>query len=336
MQIDERVGDDKGRSQPEHELNIRRARLALSGRIGERVAYNTLYQGDGANANTASLLEGYIEVALWPWLGVRVGQYKYYFDIEGRESDAGTPLVDRAFVTTAVAGGLNGASTASNPSGSFRDRGLTLSGTRGAKMKWSYSAGAFQGQGRASDNNNELAYVLGAGLDPGYGLRFNAGFLSADNTARGTNLTPAQAEKNTFRAWTVGGAYDRGRFFARAEYYQGQRTRGRTEQDLDGFYLVGAWTAASRVELLARYHAFQDERFPAGNDHMDGVDVAVKYYFDRRDRRSGTFVIVDYAIRNADAGVNSGLTLLNDGRGAALESGRDVANVLTVRLQVRF
>ena len=49
-----------------------------------------------------------MEVALWPWLGVRVGQYKYYFDIEGRESDAGTPLVDRAFVTTAVAGGLNG------------------------------------------------------------------------------------------------------------------------------------------------------------------------------------------------------------------------------------
>jgi hypothetical protein len=34
--------------------------------------------------------------------------------------------------------------------------------------------------------------------------------------------------------------------------------------------------------------------------------------------------------------VNSGLTLLNDGRGAALESGRDVADVFMVRLQVRF
>lgn len=331
VQFDERVGDDKTGKQPEHEFNVRRARLTLSGRVGDRVAYNLTFQGDGANVNTASLLDGFADLTFRPWLKLRAGQYKYDFDLEGHESDSGNPLPDRTFATNAVAGGLNGTSTASAPAGSFRDRGLTLGGSSSlGQVKWSYGLGLFQGTGRASDNNSKPAYTLNTSLEPRAGLLLNLGLLSADTAAAGA------AAESTYRAWTIGASYERGRVFVRGEYYQGQRETAAGDQDLDGFYLVGVFAAATRLDLVARYHSFQDERFAAGDDHMDGVDLGVKYYFDRRDRRSGTFVAVAYSIRNADPGVTSGLTLLNDGRGAALESGRDVANALTVRLQVRF
>ena len=151
--------------------------------------------------------------------------------------------------------------------------------------------------------------------------------LTAGKLARVPVLASTKHGFNAFRD---------SRLFARGEYYRGQRETAGTDQDLKGFYVVGVFAAVPRLDLVGRYHVFQDRRFPAGDDHMDGVDLGVKYYFDRRDRRSGTFVVATYSIRNADAGVTSGLTLLNDGRGAALENGRDVANALTVRLQVRF
>lgn len=331
LQIDERVGDDKTGKQPEHEFSVRRARVTLSGRVADRVAYTLTFQGDGANVNTASLLDGFAEVTFRPWIKARVGQYKYDFDLEGRENDSANPLPDRGFATNAVAGGLNGASTASNPAGSFRDRGVTFGGTSTqGSLKWSYGLGLFQGTGRASDNNSKPAYTLNTSLEPRPGLILNLGLLSSDTAASGATIP------NTYRAWTVGGSIERHRLFARGEYYRGQRETAGTDQDLKGFYVVGVFAAVPRLDLVGRYHVFQDRRFPAGDDHMYGVDLGVKYYFDRRDRRSGTFVVATYSIRNADAGVTSGLTLLNDGRGAALENGRDVANALTVRLQVRF
>jgi hypothetical protein len=336
MQVEERIGDDRGRRRPQHEMNIRRARLTASGRVGEHVAYSAMFQGDGANANSASLLEGYVELTLQPWLKARVGQYKYAFDVEGRESDAGTPLVDRPFVTNAVAGALDGSSTASNPAAGFRDRGLTLSAAAGGTVPAAVSLGVFQGAGRASDNNDELAFVLGGSLEPAPGLRVSAGWLSSDNTDRAPDAAVGADTRNTYRAWTLGASAERGRFFSRAEYYRGQRREGETRQDLDGFYAVGSWTAGARVDLVARYHRLRDGRFPGGDDSMEGANLAFKYYLERREGRSGTFVIVDYAFRGADPGVTSGLTLLNDGRGAALESGREVAGVLTLRIQARF
>jgi hypothetical protein len=330
-QFDERVADRAPPGVPRHEFNVRRARLTASGRVGEHVAYSFTYQGDGANVNTASLLDGQVEVIHRPWLKARLGQYKYDFDMEGRESDAGTPLPDRPFPTVAVAGGLTPTSTPSNPSGAFRDRGVTVGGSieRG-DLEWGYAVGIFQGTGRESDNNNKPGYVLGAYLDPRPGLKINAGFLYSDNTPADEPVGP------TYRAWTVGGAYDRGRVFVRGEYYRGRRQAGAVRQDLGGFYVLGSFTPAARLDLLARYHALRDDRYLTGSDHLGAVDLGVKVYLDRRERRSGTFLVASYSFRQADDGVIAALTLLNDGRGPVLATGEDVPDVFILRFQVRF
>jgi hypothetical protein len=330
-QVDYRRGDHQSlATAPEHEFNVRRARVGVAGKIGARVAYAVTIQGDGLNVNTASFRDFYADVTISSRLKLRAGQNKYDFDMEGRESGNLMPLPDRVRVTNTVAGSLTGAGTASNTASDFRDRGISLFGSaKTGSVTWGYAAGAYQGTGRASDNNSEFGFVVRGQVDPTPGLKLSAGYLSSDNTAEGAR------DEDSYSAWTAGAAYERKRVFLRGEYYHARREKAAARQDVDGFYLVGSYSPHDRVDVLARYQVLEDGRFPAGNDRLDSVDFAVKYYFERREGRSGTLLSLGYSIRNADAGFASGVTL-NDGRGAALTRGADVGNVLQLRLQVRF
>jgi hypothetical protein len=331
-QIDYRRGDHGALANaPEHEFNVRRARLGVSGTLTERLAYVVTVQGDGLNANTASVIEAYGDVTLRPWVKVRAGQYKYDFDVEGRESAHQIPLPDRPFASHIVAGGLNGASTASSGSSSFRDRGISLLGsTRQGSVKWGYALGVFQGTGRASDNNNEFAYVAQGSAEPLAGLRLSAGYLQCDNAPEGSS------ERNDYRAFTAATAYDAGKWLLRGEYYDGRRRRASVREDADGFYLTAGYTPVPKLDLLVRYQQVEDGRFTTGGNRLRSVDVGLRWYLERKDRRSGSFLMLAYEGRDADDGFKTGVTVLNDGRGAALERGQDVKGVFVARLQVRF
>jgi hypothetical protein len=332
LQMELRQGVAKsGVTLPEHELNVRRARVTFAGKISSRVSYSATVQGDGTNANSASLLDVSAYVSLTPWAAVRVGQYKYEFDIEGRESDAANPIIDRSFATNAVAGSLNGASTASSAASSHRDRGVSLVGsTKGAGLKWGYGVGLFQGAGRASDNNNAFSVTANGNVEPLPGLKLNVGVLTSDAADRGA------AARNKYTAWTLGAIFDRGRLFARSEYYQGRRDRQSGNQDLNGYYLLGSVTPLASLDLMVRYQRMTDEQYGPSDNAARSVDLSAKLYFDRRARRSGTYLSLTYMLRKADDAFKKGLTLLNDGRGAALDNGALVGNVLAARLQVAF
>jgi hypothetical protein len=239
-------------------------------------------------------------------------------------------MIDRAFATNAVGGGLNGTSTASSPAGSHRDRGMSLLGsTKRAGVKWGYALGLFQGAGRASDNNSAFGLAVNGNVELAQGLKLTAGLLSSRSEDRG-----ATAEYK-YQAWTAGAAFDRGRVFLRGEYYRGTRKRV-TDQKVWGYYVLGAYTIVPRVDILVRHQFVGDEQYGSIDNSATSTDVAAKLYFDRRARRSGTHLSVTYMLRDADAAFKKGLTLLNDGRGAALDSGALVGNVLAVRLQLVF
>ena len=339
FQFDYRRGDAAGQKLAENqEWKAREVRLSASGGLGRRVRYVAVVQGDGLQASSASVIYAFVDYGALPWLSARVGQFKYSFDIEGRELGHERPLPDVPFVTKAVAGGLNGLSNASKAPAGFTDRGLTVSGSVPmGGVTFGYSVGLFQGSGRSADNNREVAGVLGASAQTKSGLRLNAAWLSSDNTP-----SASPDRRDLYRAWTAGASLDRGRWLLRGEYYHGQRTPGDGRTALRGFYSTAGYSVAKWLDLVTRYQALEQRVAAAGSAEattkLSGVDVGLRYFIDRRDRRSGSHVSVSYSFRNADdrQGNPLGLTVLNDGRGQLLEQARDLSGVLIVRLQTRF
>ncbi|HSB61595.1 MAG TPA: porin [Vicinamibacteria bacterium] len=313
---------------PEHEFHLRRARFIFTGSITDRIAFNFSVQGNGVSENR--VLDMNVDFTLTPWLKLRAGQNKYEFDIEGREPFHANPFQDRSFAANAVAGGLGGASTASLPTSSFRDRGVgALVSRQDGGLKWGFAAGAYQGVGFALDNNSSFSLTVN-GTAETRGLRLNGGYIyspSADEDA---------PEKNDYSAWTLGFSYDKGRFLVRGEYYGGERDRGATREDVSGFYLMGGVTLAKRLDVGVRYQRLADGRFPENDDRLSSVDLQARLFLDRKDRRSGTSLTAGVMLREADAGFDRGVTLLNDGRGAALSRGGDVDAVFLARVQIRF
>lgn len=328
-QFDYRRGDDAGQaSATDHEFNVRRARLTVAGSAHKRVSYSLTVQ---LESTSAAVLDALVDVELKPLARLRVGQYKYDFDLAGRESSSALAFLDRPFATNAVAGSLNGQSTPSSTLSNFRDRGLTLFGdTKDRRVNWGYGLGLFQGTGRTSDNNDAFSYTANLRVWPTKDLRLNAGLLSSDNLAKGA------AGEDRYEAWTVGGTWEHGRGHARAEYYSGTRDRGTSEGRVRGYYVHGSYSPAARLDLLARYQWSEDDRLPAGDRSADSIDLGLRWYFVRKAPRSGTHVSVNYMSRSADPAFGDRLTLLNDGRGPLLKSGSLVKGVLAARLQVQF
>ncbi len=328
LQLDYRRGDAKDQKLlAEHELNLRRARLFFTGKVNDRIAYGMTLQGDGGQT---ALLDGFADLTLKPAAKLRVGQYKYEFDITGRESAQVLAFADRPWVTNAVAGSMNGASTASSPAASFRDRGVTVLGdTKTGRVSWGYGVGVMQGAGRGSDNNNAFGYTLHLHILPIEKLRLSGGFLASDSATRGAPTS------NEYSAWTAGASYETSRLTLRGEYYHGQRDKGTASESVKGFYVHGIYTRSS-LDLMLRYQQMQDTRFVPGSDEARSVDLGAKWYFVRQNKRGGSSLAVNYLLRDADPGFKDGVTVLNDGRGGLLTAGQSVGNVLTARLQVQF
>ena len=329
LQADYRRGDDAGRpSTVAHEFMLRRVRLTASGKGPDRISYSATLQMEGSST---VVLDAFADYSFNPLARVRIGQYKYDFDLVGRESSSSLAFIDRPFAANSVAGSLNGASTASTTTSNFRDRGVTLAGdTKDRPMNWGYSLGVFQGAGRTSDNNDAFGYVANLRAYPVKSLRLNAGFLSSDAAPKG------DARRNRYDAWTAGVNYDHKKTSVAAEYYSGRRDRGANEESVDGYYVSASYSPRPKVDILGRYQSIEDDRFATGSASADSIDVGVRWYFQRKGQRSGTHLSLNYMARSADDGFSDGLTVLNDGKGPALANGNLVKDVVAVRFQVQF
>jgi hypothetical protein len=328
LQVDYRRGDADASESPVHEVNARRARIGIGGRLDDRVSYALSVQGDGLNAGSASVLDAGITVRLSSWARISAGQFKYDFDLQGRESASGLSLSDRPHVTQVVAGGLNGASTPSSPSGSFRDRGLNLGlGAPSGRLRG--SVGLYQGSGRGSDDNSSFAPVFQLQGAPAKGLLLSGGFLYSDTVDAG------DPGPGSYRAWTAGAAYERGRLLLRGEYYGARREGESGTQDVEGFYVHAVVRLGKNFEALARYQQLRDPAVLAEGS-LRSADLGARCWLVRGPGRVGANLLVNALLRSSADGPLGGVTLLNDGRGAVLMRGEQVEPVVVARLQVQF
>ena len=329
-QVDYRTAFQAPPGVASHEFNLRRARVNFDAGVTSRIRCELQLQGDGANVGSASLIDAYVDFLVHPGLTLRAGQNKYEFDFEAREGDPAIPLLDRSFASNAVAGSLSGLSTANIAVAAARDRGLTLvSDFERAGMKWRVGGGVYQGSGRSSDDDSAVAFTLRAEAARGP-VKLGMGYLRSPPAARADPLP------TRFEGVNVGAIFERGRMLLRGEYYGARRDRAGRREDVAGFYLVGGVSVVTSLDVLVRYQRLRDGHFPAGEDGIRSVDLGVKWFFERRGRCAGTFLAANLMFRRADPGFDQGVTLLDDGRGELLASGRDVGTVLIVRWQVEF
>lgn len=324
LQVDYRRAD----AAPAHEFNVHRARLAFSGTAGERVSYTLVVQGDGLDADSLGLIDASVGVRLAPWARLQAGQFKYDFDLQGRESATLLAFSDRPHATQTVAGSLDGSSTPSAASSAYRDRGLSLAAeTSGGR--WRASLGLYQGHGRASDNNSSFAPVVRVQAAPAKGLLFSGGLICADTA------DARAAGAGRYRAWTLGSSYARGRLLLRAEYYGARRTSASAQARVEGFYVQAVRSLGRDFEALARFQSLADPAVLAKGS-LRSIDLGARYYLARLEDRGGTNLLVNLMLRRAGPGPLEGLTLLSDGRGAVLTRSEGLEPVFVARLQVQF
>ncbi|MEW6613730.1 MAG: porin [Pseudomonadota bacterium] len=340
IQSDYRSGQNGATGADQQEFNMRRARVGISGKVNDLIGYGVVLQGD--NTNNTVFRDMFATLNFNPLAKVTVGQFKYEFDLEGRESSADRPFMDRTTATNIVAGGA---------SGDFRDKGVQLSGAMDmGGMGAGYAVGVWNGSGGTTtglnpqDNNNALMYTANLFVSPMAGTKLNAGYMNNNGFA----TTGAGFD---YTAWTLGAAYDVGPMFARAEYYNGKRENIAglvANEDVKGWYVMAGYSVLPDVDLMARYQTVEDEAWGTTANQLSSVDLGAKYYFTRKGKRSGTNIAVNYMIRDADANVGADapdgstrasantIRTLNDGRGSVLTTGAGVDNVLAARLQVAF
>ncbi|HVR38119.1 MAG TPA: porin [Thermoanaerobaculia bacterium] len=261
------------------ELDLRRVRLAFSGSPAKRISYFAMLETDHWHPLSTRFVDLSVDLKLSDALKVRAGQFKYDFDIEGREAAHLIPFIDRAFVTNAVSGSLDGRSTPSSTRSAFRDRGVSvISDTK----RWGWAVGVFQGAGRGEDDDHNFGTTANLRLKPRDGVVINTGIIASD--------------ENDFRAWTGGASWDvNARLLVRGEVYAGSR---RTS-DVRGGYISTAFTILPSLDLLARVQHIDDEQFADGD--ASSVDIGAKWYLRRKDKRSGTSLAINYMHRDSRA-----------------------------------
>lgn len=314
-----------------HEFNVRRARLGVRGAVTPAIRYQLVLQGDGLTANSASVLDAVLDARIAPGLNLRVGQFKYDFDIEARRHDMLCPMIDRTYVANTVAGSLDGRSTASVQLSNARDRGIALQASRKAgSWEWRPAVGIFQGTGRASDENNQVSVTGQLAVEGGPGLLLSGGYLYSDNEPSG------ETGIDRFSGWTVGAQYEAHPLYACGEYYRAKRDLGTSDEDVEGFYVIGGFDPFPNFDVRVRYQTLQDGEFAPGDDRAQSVDVGARWFFARMSGGAGTSIVANVMFRDADSGFDRGLTVLNDGRGEPLTDGSQAGTVGIVRMQFEF
>jgi hypothetical protein len=318
-----------------HEFGIRRARLSLTGNAVPRVRYELTIQGDrGPDVQQVSILDAFAEVEIHRSTRLRVGQYKYEFDIEGNEADEALPVIDRSWAAIAIAGSLDPRNNTRyfsvEPAFPFRDRGLTLLEKAGwAGLDWRAAVGAFQGSGVRTDRDNRVSWVLQASV-------------SRDNISAsyGWMNTPFETGigENFSSAWTAGFNATWKWSQLRAEMYDAESGVSIFQHEIRGGYALAVFRLHPAIDLAARWqkirvlNTFNTE---TGTGVANGVDIAPRFQFLRDGERTGTWVGLDYMIRNAEPWAND-LTGFNDGSVITPIRSDTWRSLVVARIQVVF
>ncbi len=94
LQAEYRYYDYNSSADPDkNRFDIRRARLILAGRFYERFSYKFQYEFQGTSAR--NLLDAYVDARLFPFISLRMGQFKEPFSLEQYTQDKNTIFTER-------------------------------------------------------------------------------------------------------------------------------------------------------------------------------------------------------------------------------------------------
>lgn len=311
--------DDKATSQ----FKIRRARIGLKGDVHEWVSYNIVGAFEGAFKkavteitpddpktpedesavttdtmdSNARLWHAYIDFKPHDLIGLRVGQFKYPFTLEGLEATPDRAPILRAEAINGIAGKL-----ISKGSG-FRDIGAQLFGTWKGPIGVSYTVAFFNGTGiNANDNNNKKDVAFRLDLSPIEGLTLGGSAFRGWAEARGQDAVDevgfgAHAE---YLNKSLG-------LHLRAEWLQGKfdvpatDTAPATEAKPWGWYVQGGYAMPFHkpLEALVRYDFYEEDK-NKDDTTLGTVTVGTRYVITGKTR-----IALNYLIRNPSANVKS-------------------------------
>lgn len=302
---------------------IRRARLGVKGAVSQMITFGILGGFDGGNSATtrssANLLDGWINLKFDPAFQVKIGQFKYTFDREGKESGSATPFAMRPAVINDIVVALGQAG------GSFRDIGIEIHGGGKAPIGWKYAAGVLNGNGIGLyDNNKDKDLYARVEIAPIKELSMGGGYY----TGKFGNA-PSKTDES---AYTVDAQVSINRFTVRGAYYKGEyEVAGAADKEPEGWYVVGSVAVIPTLDILARYQTYESDSNKADYE-IPSIDIGVNYYFDKKALWGGSKLVLNYMIRDADKSASSKVW---EERGVSVK-GDAVENVFIARLQATF
>ncbi len=207
--------DDQGNLM-DNEFKIRRARLSIDGKFGERFSYKL--QGDFSG--TPALVDAYLKFKACDAFAIQIGQFKTPFSLESPLNPVNLEIYDYGESITK----LVGYNDVCGVGKLGRDFGVMASGNLFAVKKEGktlyhvvdYSIGVFNGNGaNFADNNNRKDIIGRLNIHPGLkDLTLSGSYY---NGKYSTNVVDC----GTRNRWAVGAQYDNGNLVVRAEYLSG-------------------------------------------------------------------------------------------------------------------
>ena len=200
----------------DNEFKIRRARLAVDGKFGERFSYKL--QGDFSSS--PALVDAYLKFKACDAFAIQVGQFKTPFSLESPINPVNLEIYDYGESISKLVGYKDVCGVGKLG----RDIGVMATGSlfpikKEGKTLYhvvDYSLGVFNGNGaNAADNNNRKDLVGRLNVHPGLkNLTLSGSYYYG-------RYSTETVDRGTRNRWTAGAQYNDGGLVIRAEYLSG-------------------------------------------------------------------------------------------------------------------
>lgn len=281
--------NDDGSVNPD-ELEVRRLRLKVSGKVMKKVQYNV--EIDPVARDFSDLLrDAYLELKQLPGQDILIGQQKTQFGFENNESSGKLYVINRADLSEELARG-----------NTLRDLGVGLIGdiplAAGFSIEDAITVVNGAGQNTPEDTSRKNVFGrLGAryeNLDLDLDVRVGGSAATGDLYDLGT-ADPLDDHRYTFRRFGADLQVDHTYGFVAAEYVTG------TDKDLatdvktqrDGWYVLAAGKTPWHAGPVVRYDTLEDESTITFGGYWGelGAHLRVMAEYERRESKDDRLIV---------------------------------------------
>jgi phosphate-selective porin len=282
---------------PSSTFSIGFARFIAKGNVMDKISYQIMTDLGGLSDAAAGLttrrsilMQAWVSYDMNEYAKFRIGQYKYPFGIEGYSSITTWKFASPSYAT------LNISKKLGTEGRMFRDIGAQVSGKVSANkdISFFYKAMVMNGNGaNMYDNNNEKDIVANLGINLPYSITVAGSYFvgkTYDANLDGINES----------AFSANVALKQERFTLQAEYISETMDFINSSVKPSGYYLYGTYRVLPKLEVGARYDAY-DRDSEVDNNSQDRITLQTGYYFSKLNR-----IMINYEIRNDDTDANLG------------------------------